>query len=125
VIILPRFSYSYHPGAVYSWGLGECGELGRIVPPLKHKVQVSVTYHGFAVVTVGYIQVGDDLEYDAEGIHNYHLQPGSMIHADTQSIVCDAKTIGCGAYHSLLVIGMLMMPLNIKCLSQNVCSWHR
>ena len=31
-------------GTLYSWGLGECGELGRKVPPLKIDIQGEMEY---------------------------------------------------------------------------------
>jgi len=66
-------------GSLYSWGMGECGELGRIVPPLKN---------------------GE--EYDKQVILEHYLTPGGMFDAQ-QRRVQDVKTIGCGAYHSLVV----------------------
>jgi len=75
-------------GSLYSWGLGESGELGRTVPPLKNGTD-------------------DDAEYDFDKILKYHLTPGHMYKKDTITssleIMQDVKTIGCGAYHSLVV----------------------
>ena len=75
-------------GALYSWGLGESGELGRTVPPLKKGV-------------------GEDAYYDVESILKHHLTPGHMYKKNTSvsalEIMQDVKTIGCGAYHSLVV----------------------
>lgn len=67
-------------GGVYSWGIGECGELGRVVPPLKKP-------------------------HDQKAL-SAHLTPSSMMvteHGVTQQ-VRDAKTIGCGSYHSMAVL---------------------
>jgi regulator of chromosome condensation len=72
-------------GTVYSWGLGECGELARNVPPLK-------------------IKVDEDMEYDLESIYEHHITPGRM-YLDTSppEAVTNVKAIGCGAYHSFVV----------------------
>ena len=74
-------------GAVYSWGLGECGELGRPTQPLKKPAK------------------GDEeAKYDLEHILRHHVTPGRMLLAGTaQAPVGGVKAIGCGAYHSLLV----------------------
>lgn len=77
-------------GNVFSWGLGECGELGRQVPPLKQ---------------------GED--YNEANILKYHLSPGHMygsLITPTGAIVQNsvpmrnAKALGAGAYHSLVVL---------------------
>ena len=69
---------------------GECGELARQVPPLKQ---------------------GE--EYNEIAILKYHLTPGPMYTSIITSsgatvqnsiAVRDAKAIGCGAYHALLVL---------------------
>lgn len=76
-------------GIVYSWGLGESGELGRKVPPMKSGS-------------------GEDLEYDKPAIYQHHITPGAMMiqRGDTagQSLVraTGVKSIGCGAYHSFV-----------------------
>lgn len=67
-------------GKLYSWGLGECGELARQVPPLRK-----------------------DGEYDLEAMLKYHLTPGAMYTA-SQVEVRNAKSIGCGAYHCFVVV---------------------
>lgn len=71
-------------GAIYSWGLGECGELSRGEKPLK--------VNG---------------KYDKEGIMSFHLTPGKMFIDDNglKKEAKFAKTIGCGAYHTLIGIG--------------------
>jgi alpha-tubulin suppressor-like RCC1 family protein len=70
--------------------IGECGELARQVPPLKQ---------------------GED--YNEGNITRYHLTPGfmytSFITASNAVVqnsreIRNAKAIGCGAYHSLLVL---------------------
>jgi regulator of chromosome condensation len=70
-------------GKLYSWGLGECGELARKVPPLKK---------------------GE--EYDLEGMLRYHLTPGLMYAGEGSSAVpvSNAKSIGCGSYHCFVVV---------------------
>ena len=70
---------------------GECGELARETIPLKKKA-------------VG----GEEAKYDLEGILTYHITPRQMrrYKDDTcceTEVVKDAKAIGCGAYHSLVV----------------------
>jgi regulator of chromosome condensation len=84
-------------GSIYSWGLGECGELARQVPPMKQ---------------------GE--EYNETAIRKHHLSPGSMYTSMVTASgavvqdsvpVRDAKAIGCGAYHSLVV---LVNPLSSK-----------
>lgn len=75
---------SCEDGSLYSWGLGECGELSRGERPLK---------------VAG--------KYDKEGIVSFHLTPGKMF-IETDGIKKEAKhakTIGCGAYHTLIGIG--------------------
>ena len=71
---------------------GECGELARSKNiPLKKK-------------PAG----GGEAEYDMEGILAHHITPGLMYRYKDDSCtdimpVKDAKSIGCGAYHSLVV----------------------
>jgi len=69
-------------GSILSFGLGECGELGRDVSPMKK-----------------------DGQYDKESILKHHLSPGHMYEEGSTSPLQDAKTVGCGAYHSLLLLG--------------------
>ena len=74
-------------GSVYSWGLGECGELSREVPPLKDS------------------ETGD---YDKQNMIKYHLTPGPMMIQESPGNFVKArspKSVGCGAYHALLVMG--------------------
>ena len=71
--------------------LGECGELARESIPLKKKA-------------VG----GEEAKYDLDGILTHHITPGLMrrYKDDTckeTEIVRNAKAIGCGAYHSIIV----------------------
>lgn len=84
-------------GHVYSWGLGECGELGRRVGPLKVK---------------GLDADGEeDMVYDLPAILNQHLTPqlmcvsssGGRDGSDRGTPIENVKTIGCGSYHSLVV----------------------
>jgi len=72
-------------GAVYSFGLGECGELGRKVPPLKK-------------------EVGSESRYDNDSILRHHLAPGHMYIEGSTKPVQDAKAIGCGGYHALVLL---------------------
>jgi regulator of chromosome condensation len=65
-------------GNIFSWGIGECGELGRDVCPLKKP-------------------------YDVDGVYSSHITPGPMRDAKG-AVVRNAKAIGCGAYHSLVVV---------------------
>ena len=46
-------------GYLYSWGIGECGELGRYAPPLKN----------------------DEEEYDFQRIYEHHITPSYMYYA--------------------------------------------
>lgn len=69
-------------GQLYSWGLGECGELARAVPPLRK-----------------------DGEYDLEGMLKHHLTPGPMYTSESSKTpVRNAKSIGCGSYHCFVVV---------------------
>jgi alpha-tubulin suppressor-like RCC1 family protein len=86
-------------GKVYSWGIGESGELGRYTPPLKKE---SVN--------------GEEPQYDLPNILKYHITPGPMYYDECPSItdldnhdsrlkvVSDVKVIGCGSYHSMVVV---------------------
>ena len=84
-------------GRVYSWGLGECGELGRRVGPLKVK---GLNADG-----------EEDMIYDLPAILNQHLTPqlmrvstsGGREASDQGMPIETVKTIGCGSYHSLVV----------------------
>lgn len=73
-------------GRMFSWGLGECGELSRKVPPLKD----------------------ESGEYDKANMIKYSLTPGPMMIQQPEGEFTEAlrpKSIGCGAYHALVVIG--------------------
>jgi regulator of chromosome condensation len=74
-------------GRLYSWGIGESGELGRDVPPLT---------------------LGGPKKYNLEGILKHHVTPGPMHIADDMTnnscVAKFAKAIGCGSYHSLVVL---------------------
>lgn len=73
-------------GAAYSWGIGECGELGRAAGPLKVK------------------GADGQEDYDLPAILREHLTPAQMVVAGTSSGVQGVKALGCGAYHSLLAL---------------------
>ena len=99
-------------GTVYSWGLGECGELGRPVNPLKKTVVNE-----------------EEAQYDLDGIYKQHITPGRMYYSltsmssstnnDNKSLVEHVKSIGCGAYHSLIVcIGGQIMACGLNNYSQ-------
>lgn len=87
---------------VYSWGIGECGELGRYAPPLKKGV-------------------GEEVDYDLPSILTHHITPARMFIAEkgyksvaithstpntdrSRRAVDEVKSIGCGAYHSMVVL---------------------
>jgi len=69
-------------GKVYSWGIGESGELGRIVSDVKPN--------------------GADAGYDFHVILQDHLTPAPMTTANGVPL-SNARAIGCGAYHTLVV----------------------
>ena len=83
-------------GSVYSWGLGECGELGREAPPLKPE---------------------EGVKQDKEAIFRVHITPGPMYVMQavyrahgakatlTDAPISNVKAIGCGSFHSLVVAG--------------------
>jgi regulator of chromosome condensation len=71
-------------GSAYSWGLGECGELGRIVQPLKKGE-------------------GEDASYHMESVLG-HVVPALMNLEATKKPVTGVKAIGCGAYHTFVVV---------------------
>lgn len=74
-------------GRVLSWGLGECGELSRKVPPLKN---------------------ANTGEYNKSDMIKFHLTPGPMMIQQAGGGLVEAfnpKAIGCGAYHAMAVIG--------------------
>ena len=90
---------------------GECGELGRHAPPMK-------------------IKINGEMEYDTPNILQCHLTPGHMyiatdsgggssssnggatgtsgvgVNRDASILkaVCNVKSFGCGAYHSMVVV---------------------
>ena len=70
-------------GRLYSWGIGESGELGRIVGEVKNKEQ----------------------EYNKDIIYKQHLLPQVVVRKDTDTgtnvPVQSCKAVGCGAYHAL------------------------
>lgn len=84
-------------GKVYSWGIGESGELGRYAPPLKKGE-------------------GEEAAYDMPNIFQHHITPGKMYLAlpgdsplgpttntdATRKSLNNVKSIGCGAYHSMV-----------------------
>lgn len=69
-------------GSVFSWGLGEQGQLGR-------KADLNMK--------------NDQDEYDTKLVFDQHLTP-ARVTLGTESL-SDVKAMGCGAYHSLFVIG--------------------
>jgi regulator of chromosome condensation len=71
-------------GAVYSWGLGECGELGRCVQPLKKGE-------------------GEEASYHMESVQG-HIVPGHMCLELSTKPISGAKGVGCGAYHTFVVV---------------------
>lgn len=81
-------------GSVLSWGLGECGELGREVRPLKDD---------------------EDAPFNFENILEDHLTPSYMCSnskvirdgkkSSNTSPVKNVRTFGCGGYHTLVVTG--------------------
>lgn len=78
-------------GVLYSWGIGECGELGRDSPALKVR------------------KPDGEEDYDLPSILKHHITPGQMILDKSvvglkTSFVCDVKAFGCGAYHSLIAL---------------------
>eukprot|EP01038_Epipyxis_sp_PR26KG_P006020 gene6020-8290_t len=82
-------------GFLYSWGIGEFGELGRYVTPMKKNVPGS-----------------EEQDYDLANILKYHITPAKMTYTRTNSngiitndnIIEDVKSFGCGSYHSLVVV---------------------
>lgn len=77
-------------GSILSWGIGECGELGRDVCVLREN---------------------EDVGYDFKGILKDHLTPGPM-YVDVASPtgkkkikVSGVRTMGCGVYHTMVVVG--------------------
>eukprot|EP01039_Chlorochromonas_danica_P000336 gene336-360_t len=78
-------------GVLYSWGIGECGELGRDSPALKVR------------------KPDGEEDYDLPSILKHHITPSQMILDKSvvglkTSFVCDVKAFGCGAYHSLIAL---------------------
>ena len=68
---------------MYSWGLGESGQLGRgALPPLRKP---------------------NSDAYEVQDILQYHLTPQVIQVADNSNNVY-VKTIGSGAYHSMIVV---------------------
>ncbi|OQR93933.1 regulator of chromosome condensation (RCC1), partial [Thraustotheca clavata] len=66
-------------GHVFSWGLGEMGQLGR---PVSQKIRDASG------------------EYDLPLVFNHHLKP-ALVLLNGKKLLC--KAIGCGSYHSLFV----------------------
>lgn len=90
-------------GCAYSWGISECGELGRTAPPLKIK---GINSDG-----------EDDMVYDLNSILKFHLLPNKMHkitsnnnnngHTNSNSNssipIDNVKSIGSGSYHSFVI----------------------
>mmetsp|Transcript_13263 Transcript_13263/g.18178 ORF Transcript_13263/g.18178 Transcript_13263/m.18178 type:complete len:552 (+) Transcript_13263:2-1657(+) len=74
-------------GRIYSWGLGECGELGREVPEMKKTVTIDGE---------------QQKDYDLPSILKHHITPDFMYTAPNTPIG-DVKSFGCGAYHSMVI----------------------
>jgi len=74
-------------GEVYSWGIGECGELGRDTVALK-----------------GGKATGGDPNAFMKLVYEQHIRPGPMYMSRTEVAVSGAKAIGCGSYHAMVVI---------------------
>ncbi len=72
-------------GGVLSWGIGECGELGRSVPPPK--------------------KAGEEV-YDIEAMRSQYLQPSHMVRSNGSPLRTGVKGICCGGYHCLLVMAL-------------------
>lgn len=102
-------------GSLYSWGMAECGELGRKVCDIRQGD-------------------GENVTYDLEGIHRTMLTPGFMYKVKSGSedvelskaregvdyvVVRDAKSIGCGSYHTLVVeVGGTVLSCGLNNYSQ-------
>lgn len=69
-------------GRVFSWGLGEMGQLGR---PVEKEMKDA------------------NGEYKVAMVYKQHLQPGLV--ALGKEPLPPVKSIGCGSYHSLLALG--------------------
>eukprot|EP01036_Dinobryon_divergens_P029735 gene29735-38876_t len=68
-------------GAVYSWGLGECGELGRTVADIPKKYNVARVIADHLTPNRMYVEGDEDQKKPMGGV----------------------KSIGCGAYHCMVV----------------------
>ena len=93
-------------GNAYSWGISECGELGRIVPVLKI-----------------FSKADDDMVYDLDNILKYHLTPQLMhttLGNSTATIpIKDVISIGCGSYHSFVItLGNIVYSCGLNNYSQ-------
>lgn len=79
---------------MYSWGISESGEFGRVVPPLKISC---VDENG-----------EPDMTYDTKTILALHLTPQLMCHYPMESSMASVpidqvKSIGCGSYHTFVI----------------------
>ncbi len=72
-------------GGVLSWGVGECGELGRKVPPPK--------------------KAGEE-SYDIEALRSQYLQPSYMVRSGGALLNTGVKGICCGGYHCMLIMAL-------------------
>lgn len=68
-------------GTVFAWGLGEAGELGRRVAPLKDENHV----------------------YQKEKVLKDHLTPAQMVYEENNTPVSNARYIGSGSHHSFVI----------------------
>ena len=99
IIILQAKSSS---GDVYSWGIGECGELGRWSPPLKKKI-------------------GDEMDYSLSDVL-IHVTPGIMYcyidsSADTTKAITTTTTSSSqkdGKQTNYNIIGIIDIDMLLK-----------
>lgn len=70
-------------GLVFSWGLGEMGQLGRAVDAAMKDAKD---------------------EYRVDMVYREHLQPARMTLG--RDVLPPVKAIGCGSYHSLIVLSV-------------------
>ena len=71
-------------GQVFSWGLGEMGQLAR---PVCRETKDSKSG-----------------QYYVEEVHRTHLTP-ALLELNDKPIALNAKAIGCGSYHTLVSLG--------------------
>ncbi|GBG25782.1 Regulator of chromosome condensation [Hondaea fermentalgiana] len=67
-------------GTVFAWGLGEAGQLGRPVAPLKDEKHI----------------------YQKEKVYQDHLVPAKMLYSEN-SPVNNARYVGAGSHHSFIL----------------------